>query len=116
MHAYKDAIRRTAGAYVLYPGDSDYRRSGFHELIPGLGAFRIKPSGNDDGSKELKKFLNDVLDHFLNRASQMEKNSFNVYDTFRNKPGDAVRELLPEPYDVNRDLIPDKYVNENITG
>jgi predicted component of viral defense system (DUF524 family) len=21
MHAYKDAIRRTGGAYVLYPGD-----------------------------------------------------------------------------------------------
>ncbi len=36
MHTYKDAIRRTAGAYVLYPGtDKLYRKSGFHELIPG---------------------------------------------------------------------------------
>ncbi len=26
MHAYKDAIRRTGGAYVLYPGDKSLNR------------------------------------------------------------------------------------------
>ena len=39
MHAYKDAIRRTGGAYVLYPGDKSQNKKGFHEIIPGLGAF-----------------------------------------------------------------------------
>ena len=43
MHAYKDAIRRTGGAYVLYPGTEDRVVSGFHEIIPGLGAFAISP-------------------------------------------------------------------------
>jgi len=107
MHAYKDAIRRSAGAYVLYPGDSNYRRSGFHELIPGLGAFKLKPSQTEDGSKELKEFLKEVLNHFLNRASQREKYTFDTYKTFKNKPGDEVREKLPEAYRANRDLIPD---------
>src|SRR5690606_6737162 len=44
MHAYKDAIRRTGGAYVLYPGDKSINQKGFHEIIPGLGAFPVKPS------------------------------------------------------------------------
>jgi len=42
MHAYRDAISRTAGAYVLYPGSEikDIRRHpGFKEVLPGLGAF-----------------------------------------------------------------------------
>lgn len=41
MHAYRDAIRRTQGAYVLYPGDLPKRWEGFHEILPGLGAFPI---------------------------------------------------------------------------
>ncbi len=48
MHAYRDAIRRTAGAYVLYPGDDQPKtKKGFHEIIPGLGAFAIRPSDID---------------------------------------------------------------------
>ena len=44
MHAYKDAIRRTGGAYILYPGtDNQNPLKGFHEIIPGLGAFAIRP-------------------------------------------------------------------------
>ena len=44
MHAYKDAIRRTSGAYILYPGTVQRRLKGFHEIIPGLGAFCLTPS------------------------------------------------------------------------
>ena len=74
MHAYKDAIRRTGGAYVLYPGDKPQKKVGFHEIIPGLGAFCISP--NDENSQqidELKKFIRDVVAHFMNRTSQREK-------------------------------------------
>ena len=44
MHAYKDAIRRTGGSYVLYPGYKSVKQKGFHEIIPGLGAFPVRPS------------------------------------------------------------------------
>ncbi len=54
MHAYRDAIRRTAGAYVLYPGTpgDDQTHLGFHEVLPGLGAFAVRPDsqGNARGS------------------------------------------------------------------
>jgi len=107
MHAYKDAIRRTAGAYVLYPGtDSTYNKIGFHEIIPGLGAFTIRPSKENSGKEQITKFLNQVVDHFLNRASQREKISARVYDTYKNQPT-ALNEALPEPMEGNRMLIPD---------
>ena len=72
MHAYKDAIRRTAGAYVLYPGDKNKELKGFHEILPGLGAFSIKPSENTNETIHLENFLREVLKHFLNNASQRE--------------------------------------------
>ena len=48
MHAYRDAVRRTAGAYVLYPGKpgDGQKFAGFHEVLPGLGAFAIRPDKN----------------------------------------------------------------------
>ncbi|MGA0334372.1 MAG: DUF2357 domain-containing protein, partial [Kiritimatiellia bacterium] len=49
MHAYRDAIRRSAGAYVLYPGADAGEKpfKGFHELLPGLGAFPLRPDMAD---------------------------------------------------------------------
>lgn len=109
MHAYKDAIRRTGGAYVLYPGDKSINRKGFHEIIPGLGAFPVRPSKNDSGISDLKSFILEIIDHFVNRASQREKTAFRTYDVYKNKPNneDQVNETLPEPYNENRSLIPD---------
>lgn len=109
MHSYKDAIRRTAGAYVLYPGPGGkaYKRKGFHELIPGLGAFAIRPSKADNGRDELERFLTDVVAHFQNRASQREKVAFRSFDIYNNRPSEEMRELLPEAFGKNRDLIPD---------
>lgn len=109
MHTYKDAIRRTAGAYVLYPGtEGQYTRTGFHELIPGLGAFSIRPSKINNGTDDLRNFLIEIVAHFMNRASQREKISFRTYETYKEiKPND-LNERLPEPYGVNRNLIPDE--------
>jgi predicted component of viral defense system (DUF524 family) len=108
MHTYKDAIRRTAGAYILYPGSGPrYTKLGFHEIVPGLGAFSIRPSRTNDGSEHLKRFLGEVLVHFSNRASQREKMSFKTYETFRDKPGELF-ESLPETTGSNRGLIPDE--------
>jgi hypothetical protein len=70
MHAYRDAIRRTAGAYVLYPGNLDdgrkyqeYEVQGFHEVLPGLGAFSVRPraDGTAEGLGELRVFLEEVV-------------------------------------------------------
>lgn len=109
MHAYKDAIRRTGGAYVLYPGDKSINQKGFHEIIPGLGAFPVKPSKTDSGIGELKAFILEIIEHFINRASQREKIAFRTFDIYKNPPesDNTVKEPLPEPYNTNRDLIPD---------
>jgi len=109
MHAYKDAIRRTGGAYVLYPGDKSINQKGFHEIIPGLGAFPVKPSKTDSGIGELKTFILEIIEHFINRASQREKIAYRTFDIYKNPPEseNVVKEPLPEPYNTNRDLIPD---------
>lgn len=108
MHTYRDAIRRTAGAYVLYPGSVSEIKHGFHEVIPGLGAFAIRPTRANSGSEELKKFLNDVVAHLLNRASQREKISLKTYETYKDDSTQRLVESLPETYGSNRSLIPDE--------
>ncbi len=108
MHTYRDAIRRTGGAYVLYPGNESDSKHGFHELLPGLGAFAIRPSRSNDGSEELKIFLKEILTHFMNRASQREKISLKTYETYKDKISNEVNESLPEAYGINRNLLPDE--------
>lgn len=67
MHTYNDAIRRTIGSYVLYPGDSNQSGKGnktfslYDEILPGVGAFSIKPSISVLGESEIKKFICSVI-------------------------------------------------------
>ena len=107
MHAYKDAIRRTSGAYILYPGSENKRLKGFHEVLPGLGAFCLCPNSVDKDSKEIKHFLHDILEHMLNRASQRERMSYHTYDIYKYTPS-VVCEPMPEPYGLNRNLVPEE--------
>lgn len=85
------------------------KKKGFHEIIPGLGAFPVRPSKADDGISELKDFILEVINHFINRASQREKIAFRTYDIYKNEPQkeDELNEALPETYGENRSLIPD---------
>jgi hypothetical protein len=81
MHAYRDAISRTAGAYVLYPGSEikDIRRHpGFKEVLPGLGAFPLRPSsdGLPSSSQALDQFLSDVLTHVASQVTRDERHRF----------------------------------------
>ncbi|RUM36181.1 MAG: hypothetical protein DSY50_03015 [Desulfobulbus sp.] len=97
MHAYKDAIRRTAGAYVLYPGTETFSCTGFHEIIPGLGAFPVSPSNGGNGLGHLRNFILEVVDHVANRASQREELSFYAYAIHKEKPkGTELHEMIPE--------------------
>jgi predicted component of viral defense system (DUF524 family) len=76
MHAYRDAIRRSAGAYVLFPGTSAPRNfREFVELIPGLGAFPLRP-GDDSGTAALRRFIDDVLLHAADQATAEERRRF----------------------------------------
>jgi len=110
MHAYKDAIRRTGGAYVLYPGDKSINQKGFHEIIPGLGAFPVKPSKTNSGIGDLKAFILEIVDHFINRTTQREKIAYRAFDVYKNPPDsdNAIKDPLPEIYNNNRGLIPDE--------
>jgi len=110
MHSYRDAIRRTGGAYILYPGDVSFNKLGFHEIIPGLGAFPIRPSKTDTGENELRRFINDVLHHFMNRISQREKAAYQTFEIYCEKPEGALVEVLPETIGSNRGLLPDKTI------
>ncbi len=78
MHAYRDAIRRSAGAYVIYPGDE--QRTPFmehHEVLPGLGAFPLRPGATGPvGTAALDRFLAEVIDHVADRATQHERSRF----------------------------------------
>ena len=107
MHSYRDAIRRTGGAYILYPGDVTFNKFGFHEIIPGLGAFPLRPSKTDTGENELKKLHLDVLRHFMNRISQREKAAYQTYEIYKGIEPDELSELIPETFGLNRGLIPD---------
>jgi hypothetical protein len=76
MHAYRDAIRGSAGAYVLFPGDfagAPFRE--FAEPLPGLGAFALRPndSGQALGREALEHFIDGALRHVADRASQDER-------------------------------------------
>jgi DNA-binding transcriptional regulator YhcF (GntR family) len=113
MHAYKDAIRRTGGAYVLYPGEGkDEPFRGFHELIPGLGAFVIKPNKDDEDKEHLKTFIKKVIANFINRASQREYTAIKIHDIHKVKKDDSniLNEAMPEYLDLAKKekLIPDE--------
>lgn len=107
MHAYKDAIKRTSGAYIIYPGTEDKIIKGFHEVLPGLGAFAISPTKEHNATDELEKFLQKVLNHFLNRASQRENIATKTYEITDGRKQNIVNDLLPE-YLNGKKLIPDE--------
>lgn len=80
MHAYRDAIRRSAGAYVLYPGDKRLGREQYHELLPGLGAFALRPTdggqADEKSSSALKRFIVDVIEHLTSQGTAYQRDRY----------------------------------------
>jgi hypothetical protein len=64
MHAYRDAIKDSAGSYVLFPGSevAGFSVNGF-EFLPGLGAFPLRPDHADSDGVALQAFLSRVIAH-----------------------------------------------------
>jgi hypothetical protein len=83
---------------VLYPGEDagETRFRGFHELLPGLGAFPLRPDAAEDGTAALRRFLREVTAHVCNRTSQHEQQTWQTYRIHKGKPRDELREQLPE--------------------
>src|SRR5665213_2098305 len=119
MHAYRDAIRRSEGAYVLYPGsDADRKHQeslenefkGFHEILPGLGAFAIAPGsdGKAKGMEHLNRFLDEVLEHLSNLTTSRERVTYHLREAY--KP-DTVSEA-PAEYKIHN-AIPER---DGMTG
>ena len=106
MHAYKDAIRRTSGAYVLYPGTENKEIHGFHEIVPGLGAFSIRPGHWQQDSYYLKEFLAEVKAHLMDRTSQRETLSYHQFDIHKKPNESMLLENVPEPVGENRNFLP----------
>jgi predicted component of viral defense system (DUF524 family) len=104
MHAYKDAIRRSGGAYILYPGAKEKPFRGFHEIIPGLGAFSVNPSNNKSEINELSKFIDSIIDHLLDRTSQREKLADKTYQIFKTPKSDdeVLHDNFPEYIDSEK--------------
>lgn len=71
MHAYRDAIYHTGGAYVLYPGEKGNNYPQYHEILPGLGAFPLSPS--IDSTTKIESFLRNVAEHLCDRLTQWEE-------------------------------------------
>jgi len=132
MHAYRDAIKRSEGAYVLYPGDEECRLAqykalqdgpdrwphtmwGFHELLPGLGAFAIAPDehGGAQGLDHLAKFLDEVLMNLCNRASLREQRASSLYEALRERralysagqPADSGNLMLQDAPELDADRL-----------
>jgi predicted component of viral defense system (DUF524 family) len=120
MHAYRDAIKRSQGAYVLYPGRAHpaVTLKGFHELLPGLGAFGVAPNedGEAQGFNSLEEFLDEVLEHLCNRTTAQERVSYHVAEAYvvkenpvqygslvlaeRDEMSDTTRALPPAEHNV----------------
>lgn len=63
MHAYKDAIRRSLGAFILYPGSEKRICSYSNTPLPGVGAFPLRPSKADMDLQSISDHISSWLDH-----------------------------------------------------
>lgn len=88
MHAYKDAIRRSGGAYILYPGTSQegdpFR--GFHEILPGVGAFSLRPNNEGQASENIKQFIDKIIANLEDVLSQREEMAKSIYKVYAEIP------------------------------
>jgi hypothetical protein len=105
MHAYRDAVRKTSGAYVLYPGTDDRPEKPlrkYHEVLPGLGAFVLRPTadghGADAGVDALSRFIHDVLEHIAAQGTSRERAGYwegESYQAWEQDSNAAERRLDP---------------------
>jgi predicted component of viral defense system (DUF524 family) len=82
MHAYRDAIRRTEGAYVLFPGSNPVESKDwlvFSEILPGLGAFALRPTAEATSIAVLGAFLREIADHVCSETTRLEQQTYHQF-------------------------------------
>jgi predicted component of viral defense system (DUF524 family) len=82
MHAYRDAIRRTEGAYVIYPGrhgQENVSWFAFNDVLPGLGAFALRPGAEEIGLENLRTFLEDRAAEAGRISERLDQSTFHTF-------------------------------------
>ncbi len=115
MHTYNDAILKTVGSYVLYPGDiseSDKNKkyfTAYHEILPGVGAFAIKPVAKEEGettpkieNEHLKKFIEDCFKIQASKFSQLYMLQHHTHEIVNKKPQCEINEYAK--IDILKDI------------
>ncbi len=102
MHAYRDAIRDSAGSYVLFPGSTPAEFTfGKDEFLPGLGAFPLRPHASGDDTAVLVDFVTRAIEHVAasgtrrRRATYWAARAYAEDGTNRPAAGSPVGELPP---------------------
>jgi predicted component of viral defense system (DUF524 family) len=95
MHTYNDAIKRTIGSYVLYPGDINEEKYGdkyraYHEILPGVGAFALKPG---ICTAEISNFIKECIDVQANKFSQLYRMQHNIHEIVKEKQPEILIDL-----------------------
>lgn len=77
MHTYNDAIRRTIGSFVLYPGNSHGKDAKifklYDEILPGVGAIAVKPSTQKQSRTSLIKCITQFIENFQLSCSRRNR-------------------------------------------
>ena len=95
MHAYRDAIRRSEGAYILYPGSKMTVFQCYDEILPGLGAIALRP-GNASGIANLSSLITRMIINCANQASQREALGYAVHSVVVEKSEPHAAFVLPD--------------------
>ena len=96
---------RTSGAFVLYPGGDEepVQRKQYHEILPGLGAFVMRPTENgraeDTTALALRQFIEDVIDHVAAEGTDQERAGYWTRRTYGERRGTRLvyNEALRKP-------------------
>lgn len=96
MHAYKDAVYGTAGAYILFPGTRHvtFNEASEEEALPGIGAFGLRPASADADTDHLQAFISRLLRHVVRsgtRHARLERWTVEALE------GASSRSFLPRP-------------------
>lgn len=94
MHAYRDAIRRSEAAYILYPGSETAVFAKYEEILPGLGAIPLRPS-DPAGTKQLLQVVTEVFENCAHRASRRAMLSFGENIAIATKSASTTLHELP---------------------
>ena len=88
MHTYKDAVRHSEGAYIIYPGNAPENTVflRYCEKLPSIGAFPLLPDeiGDPHGNQQLSAFFNSIVDTLALQSTKGERGRFWNREIFEN--------------------------------